>query len=132
MAEPPIVLADELAIRRTLAAYCHHLDDGDFSGLAHQFTEDGSYTYGSTHTSGRAELESWFAEMNPAERRGKHLSTNVVVDMEGDQAVASSDYLFLRIVDGTVTPVFTGRYRDELVRAESGWLIRSRVVTPLT
>ncbi len=74
MAESQIALADELTIRRTLAAYCHHLDDGDFSGLAHQFTEDGTYTYGQTRASGRAELESWFAEMNPPERRGKHLT----------------------------------------------------------
>ena len=28
------------------AAYCHHLDGGDFSSLARRFTEDGSYTYG--------------------------------------------------------------------------------------
>ena len=132
MAEPPIALADELAIRRTLAAYCHHLDDGDFSGLAHRFTEDGSYTYGPAHASGRATLESWFEEMNPPERRGKHLTMNVIVDVEGDRAVAYSDYLFVRMVDGAPMPVFSGRYRDELVRAGSGWLIRSRVVTPLT
>ena len=132
MAEPPITLADELAIRRTLAAYCHHLDDGDFSSLAHRFTEDGSYTYGTADLSGRATLESWFAEMNPPERRGKHLTMNVIVDVEGDRAFAYSDYLFVRIVDGTLTPLFSGRYRDELVRAEGGWLIQSRVVTPLT
>lgn len=132
MAEPPITPADELAIRRTLAAYCHHLDGGDFSSLARRFTEDGSYTYGTADMSGRATLESWFAETNPPERRGKHLTTNVIVDVEGDRAFAYSDYLFVRIVDGALTPLFSGRYRDELVRAEGGWLIRSRVVTPLT
>jgi hypothetical protein len=54
MADPSIALADELAIRRTPAAYDYHLDDGDFSSLAHRFTEDGSYTYGWAHASGRA------------------------------------------------------------------------------
>ncbi len=132
MAESPVAPTDELAVRRTLAAYCHHLDDGDFSGLAHRFTEDGSYTYGTAHVSGRDSLESWFAEMNPPERRGKHLTMNVIVDVEGDRAVAHSDYLFVRVVDGTPTPLFSGRYRDELLRAGGGWLISSRVVTPLT
>lgn len=132
MADPPIALGDELAIRRTLAAYCHHLDDGDFSSLAHPFTEHGSFTYGPAHASGRARLESWFAGMNPPERRGKHLTMNVIVDVEGDRAVAYSDYLFVRIVDGTLTPLFSGRYHDDLLRAEGGWLIRWRVVTPLT
>jgi hypothetical protein len=131
VAEPRITPADEFAIRRTLAAYCHHLDDGEFSGLAHRFTEDGSYTYGAAHVSGRDSLESWFAEMNPPERRGKHLTMNVIIDVEGDRAVAHSDYLFVRIVDGTLTPLFSGRYRDELLRAEGVWLISSRVVTPL-
>jgi hypothetical protein len=100
VADSPIDLADDLAIRRTLAAYCHHLDDGDFSGLAHQFTQDGSFTYGPSHPSGRTTLEPWFAEMNPPERRGKHLTMNVVIDVEGDRAVAYSDYLFVRVVDG--------------------------------
>ncbi len=56
----------------------------------------------------------------------------MIVDVEGDHAVAYSDYLFVRIVEGTVTPLFTGRYHDEFVRAEGGSLIRSRVVSPLT
>jgi 3-phenylpropionate/cinnamic acid dioxygenase small subunit len=70
--------------------------------------------------------------MNPPERRGTHLTTNVIVDVGGGQAVVYSDYLLVRIVDGTLTPLFSGRYHDDLVRGEGGWLIRSRVVTPLT
>ena len=111
-------------------AYCHHLDDGDFSGLSHRFTEDGSYTYGTAHVSGR-DSGIVVREMNPPERRGKHLTMNVIVDVEGDRAVAHSDYLFV-LVNGTPTPLFSGRYRDELLRAGGGWLISSRVVTPLT
>jgi 3-phenylpropionate/cinnamic acid dioxygenase small subunit len=132
VADRPIVLADELAVHRTLAAYCQHLDDGDFSGLAHQFSENGSFTFGQAHASGRAMLESWFAERNPPERRDKHLTMNVIVDVEGDRAVASSDFLFVRMVDGTLTPLYAGRYRDELVRGDGRWMIRTRVVTPLT
>jgi 3-phenylpropionate/cinnamic acid dioxygenase small subunit len=126
-----IALSDALAVRKMLAAYCHRLDDGDFSGLAHLFTDDGSYSYGPAQISGRPALESWSAEMNPPERRGKHLTVNLMLDVEDDRAVASSDYLFVR-VGGILTPLFSGRCRDDLVRAEDGWRIRSRVVEPLT
>ena len=127
-----IAVADELAIRRTLAAYCQHLDDGDFGALAHQFTSDGSMTYGdSGGASGRPDIEAWFAEMNPPERRGRHLTVNAIVDVEGDRATVSSDFAFLRFVDGELRPLFTGRYHDEFVRTEGRWLIRRRMVAPL-
>jgi 3-phenylpropionate/cinnamic acid dioxygenase small subunit len=123
-----IAVADELAIRRTLAAYCQHLDDGDFSAVAHQFTPDGSITFGDRGgATGRAEIEAWYAERNPPERRGRHLTLNTIVDLEGDHATAWSDFAFLGFVVGELRPLFAGRYHDEFVRAEGGWLIARRV-----
>ena len=127
-----IAIADELAIRRTLAAYCQHLDDGDFGALAHQFTTDGSFAYGQQGANGRAELEAWFAANNPPERRGKHMTMNTIIDLEGDSAKAWSDFAFLGFVKESIRPLFTGRYHDDFVRAEGRWLIRRRVVAPLT
>ena len=127
-----VAVEDELAIRRTLAAYCQHLDDGDFGALAHQFTPDGTMTYGDVGgASGRDDIEAWFAGMNPPERRGRHLTVNAVIDVEGDRATVASDFAFLRFVDGELRPLFTGRYHDEFVRAEGRWLIQRRVAAPL-
>jgi len=123
-----IAVADELAIRRTVAAYCQHLDDGDFAAVAHQFTPDGSITFGDRGgASGRAEIEAWYAERNPPERRGRHLTVNTVVDLDGDRATAWSDFAFLGFVDGELRLLFAGRYHDEFVRAGGRWLIATRV-----
>jgi hypothetical protein len=83
-------LGDELAIRRTLAIYCHRCDDGDFAGLVDQFTPDGSFSYVGEVVSGRERLREWFESRQPPERRGRHLTTNTVVDIDGDRAHALS------------------------------------------
>ena len=124
-----IALADELGIRRTLAAYCQHLDDGEFAALAHQFTTDGTITFEDrgAGASGRAEIETWFSESYTPERRGKHLTVNTIVDLDGDRATARSDFAFLGFVDGELRPLYIGRYHDDFVRAEGRWLIQRRV-----
>jgi hypothetical protein len=121
-------VADELAIGRVLHAYCQLLEDGDFAALADQFAPQGSYSYAGEVVTGRTALQEWFAEHNPPERRGKHLTVNAIVDVRGDQAEVTSDFLFIRVVDGAVTPVFAGRYFDVLTRTEGRWVIESRVI----
>jgi ketosteroid isomerase-like protein len=122
-----IAVADELAIRRTLAAYCQHLDDGDFAALAHQFTADGAVMFEDRNGAhGRAEIEAWFAESYTPERRGRHMTVNTIIDLDGDQATARSDFAFLGFLDGHLRPLFAGRYHDDFVRAEGRWLIRQR------
>src|SRR6516225_8373351 len=105
-----IEIADELGIRRTLAAYCQHLDDGDFGALAHQFTADGTIQFEDRNgATGRAEIEAWFAESSTPERRGRHLTVNTII-----------------VLDGELRPLFAGRYHDDFVRDEGRWLIRQR------
>jgi 3-phenylpropionate/cinnamic acid dioxygenase small subunit len=123
-----ITIADELGIRRTLAAYCQHLDDGDFAALAHQFAPDGSISFGdSGAANGRVDIEAWFSGGYTPERRGKHLSVNTIVDLDGDRATARSDFAFFGFVEGELRPLFVGRYYDDFVRAEGRWLIARRV-----
>jgi ketosteroid isomerase-like protein len=129
MAEPAV--ADELAIRRTMAAYCQHLDDGEFEALAALFTPEGSFDYAGQGAAGRAAIAAWFAERNP-QRRGKHLTMNVVIAVDGDRASASSDFLYLSVGNGAITPSITGRYDDRFTRAEGRWLIERRTVAPFT
>lgn len=124
-------LRDDLAIRETLARYCHTCDDGAFEALGALFAEDGSFEYAGALTSGRAALVAHFARIQPPERRGKHLTSNVVVALDGDRATAVSDWVFLVLVDGVPTPRLTGRYRDELVREQGEWVFARRVVEPL-
>jgi hypothetical protein len=43
---------EELAIRRTLACYCHYVDDGRFADLADLFAPDGSFVLGTISATG--------------------------------------------------------------------------------
>jgi hypothetical protein len=121
-------LHDELAIRRTLAIYCHRCDDGDFAELVDQFTTDGSFAYLGEEVTGHEQLRAWFESKQPPDRRGKHLTMNTVVDIDGDRAHAVSDFVFLRLVDGSPSPAVAGRYRDELHCVNGRWLIDRREV----
>jgi hypothetical protein len=119
-------LRDELAVKRTLAAYCHLCDDGDFARLVELFTFDGSVAFGEEVVTGRDALMTWFAKRQPPEQRGKHLTMNIIVDIDGNRAEAVSDYVFLRLVDGAITPAIAGRYRDRLGRDGTRWMIERR------
>jgi 3-phenylpropionate/cinnamic acid dioxygenase small subunit len=123
-------LADELAIRQTLAIYCHHCDDAKFDELVDQFTSDGSFSYQGEVMRGHEQLRAWFEDKQPPDRRGKHLTTNSVVDIDGDRAYAKSDFVFLRLPEGSTNPVIAvaGRYHDELHRIGDRWLIDRREV----
>jgi hypothetical protein len=122
------VLEDELAVRRILAIYCHRCDDGEFAKLVDLFTPEGSFAYQGEAVTGHEQLRDWFEDRQPPERRGKHLTTNTVIDIDGDRAHGESDFVFLRLVDGSPSPAVTGRYRDELHRVNGRWLIHRREV----
>jgi hypothetical protein len=130
-------LVDDLAIRRVLASYCQLLDDGKFDALSELFTPDGSFSYAGAAVSGRAAIEEWFTSSQPPERRGKHLTLNVLIDVDGDHdhdhATVTSDYLWVRSVGGDISLGLAGRYQDTLVRTDEGcWLIARRVAQPMT
>jgi uncharacterized protein (TIGR02246 family) len=122
---------DERAIQRLLAEYCHLCDDGDFDALVDRFTPDGSFVMGDRVASGREALLRWFERRQPPERRGKHAMTNVIIEVQGDHADVRSDYVFLAFVDGALTPLMAGRYRDELHCADGSWRFARREATAL-
>lgn len=121
----------ELGVRRTLAEYCHHCDDAEFERLVELFTPDGVFVFLDDVVTGRPALAAWFAERQSAERRGKHLTTNTVVDIDGDRAVAVSDFVFVIVTRDGVKPTMTGRYHDSLTRVDGLWLFARREATLL-
>jgi hypothetical protein len=120
---------DELGILRTLAEYCQRCDDGNFDDLLALFAPDAVLAYGDAQAIGLEELRAFFVERQGlVGRRGKHLTLNSVVDIEGNRAHALSDFLYLRMEDGVLTPVYTGRYRDDLVRGDVRWCFTRRQI----
>jgi hypothetical protein len=121
--------SEELAIRRTLACYCHYIDDGRFADLVDLFAPDGSFVLGTIAATGRGELLGLFEERQGGpEQRGRHLTLNTVIDLVGTTARARSDFVFLKLVDGRPTPVGAGRYHDDLVQIDGQWRFACRRV----
>ncbi len=124
-------LLDERDITRLLAQYCQFCDDGRFDELVDCFTPDAEFLYGSQAATGTAALRDFFVAAQPPERRGKHITTNVVVEVEGDSATASSDFVFFARAGNELVVRVVGRYRDELLRDAGTWRIQRREAVPL-
>ena len=124
---------DELAILRTLADYCIRCDDGDFAGLIDLFAADGVLAYSESQARGSDALLAFYeASQGLPEQRGKHLTTNAVIDVDGDRATARSDFAFFRFVDGIFTATVGGRYHDEFVRTDGRWRFARRKIRRLS
>lgn len=54
------------------------------------------------------------------------MMSNTIIDVDGDRAVAVSDYVLPTKVEGRLVPLITGRYRDELPRSGYRWQISRR------
>ena len=124
---------DELAIHRILARYCHTIDDGTFDEFAVLWADDAEFVLRGTVTRGRDAIHDAIEAMQPPERRGRHLTMNAVVDVDGDAARAVSDFLFFGRDPGAPADVpaelrYLGRYRDQLVRTDVGWQFRRREI----
>jgi SnoaL-like domain len=125
------LVLDEVLIRQTLARFCLLIDDGRFDELTEWFTADGTVIVRGASFVGRDAIRNWLSASNPPDKRGKHLTTNIVVDVDGDHADCAADFLFLNFVDGQLNPAFVGRYADQLVRVEGRWLFKSRTIAIL-
>ena len=115
---------DRASIRDLLARYCHSFDGGDADGVAELFTEDGVFdpgVPGFESVEGRDVIRGFVGSM-PA-GMVHHMTTDDVYDVDGD--VAAGIASFIVVAKGAI--VTTGRYHDDLVRADGVWRIRRRV-----
>jgi uncharacterized protein (TIGR02246 family) len=126
-----IVGDDEDQVRRTLAGYCQLLDDGDFERWIELFADDARLIFAGQISDGRPSIRAYMERVQPPEGRGKHITANIVVDVDGDSASAHTDYLFVRPTDEGPVPVAIGRYDDELVRDGARWRFRQRAISLL-
>ncbi len=123
-------LIADAEIRRTLARYCHLIDDGDFDGLGGCFAAEASIEAFGRTRDGREAVIALLAKAMPPANRGKHLTCNTVVsdaaasDDGSLRASALSDFAFVG-PDGSIV---TGRYADEFIRTDGTWLIARRTI----
>jgi ketosteroid isomerase-like protein len=122
---------DEDGIRRTIAEYSQRCDDGHFDRWAELFTEDARLEFGEQTTEGRAAIKAYMERVQAPAARGKHITGNTLIDVDGDTAAATTDYLFVRPSAGGLELIATGRYYDRLVRDGSRWQFSQRAITML-
>lgn len=129
------VLEDREEIRQLLIDYGRTLDRRDFEAFAKLFTDDAEYVGGAASAiKGPAaiakSLEDTFKK-NPTGVRSPnfHLFANEVIQVDGNLATAVSKGLFMVPNSANVPQIeMIASYEDVLVRGDSGWRFKKRVV----
>jgi uncharacterized protein (TIGR02246 family) len=122
-------LVDQTAINQLTARYNRAFDEGRAEDYAATFTEDGALAVvGGDVVEGRAELARMVRE---AEVTLCHVTTNAIIEVDGDTATQEVQLLFYALDDArtSITLMSSGRYSDTLVRTEDGWRFKRRTAT---
>ena len=123
--------ADKNAIRELLATYCFHLDSYRFAEMAALFTEDGVWDTAFGKGAGRAgivaQAESIGKPGAPRPRR-VHLTTNIVIDLRGDEAAVMSNWSVIQNSETGPKVGSAGAYRDQVVKRDGRWLFQYRKI----
>jgi uncharacterized protein (TIGR02246 family) len=125
-------VSDHDEIRGLVASYCQCCDDGRFEEFAQLFAPDAQFAVmGKVHEGREAIVGFMGAAMTP-ERRGKHLTSNTLIDLDADnaEATALTDYMFVaRRSEGGFAITSVGRYHDRVVRSpDGGWQFARREI----
>ena len=118
-------------IRNLLGRYCEVMDAGDWAGLgalfAHGRLTDGSDNEVAAGADAVARLYEGLVLLHDGSPRTRHLTTNPVVEVDGDAATCRSSFAVLQQVgDGPLVPVAAGRYRDRFTRGDGAWRFAKR------
>lgn len=113
-------------IRNLLGTYCEVMDAADWPALGRLFAQgrltDGDGNEVAAGSDAVARLYAGLVVLHDGSPRTRHLTTNPVIEVDGEHAVCRSCFAVLQQVDsGPLAPVAAGRYRDQFRRDESGW-----------
>jgi hypothetical protein len=123
--------AEKNAIRELLATYCFHLDNYRFTDMAALFTEDGTWDTAFGKGTGPAGIVAQAESIGTpgaARPRRVHLTTNIVIDLKGDEATVESNWTVIQNSPGGPKIGSGGAYQDQVVRQGGKWLFRYRKI----
>ena len=117
-------------VRAAIATYTQALDDGRTDDVVATFCPDGSCEMpGLGVFSGSDALREAYAGWKPA-RPQRHLVLNTVVtSWEGDEAHATSDFVFVLKGESRWAVELVGRYHDVLRNEDGTWRFHHRAAT---
>lgn len=125
------------AIHGLLVRYLTAVDDGRFDDMAGMFADA---TYRVAHADGDTvstyrgveQVRNFCSQVKihpDGTPRTRHLVTNVHIEVDGDEAEATSAVVVLQQTERLpLQPIATGRYRDRLVRRAQAWQFADRLV----
>lgn len=120
-------MQDKDEIRELLARYCFCLDADDFEAMAALFTPDGVWETAFGTGTGREGIVAQARSIAQGERpRRVHLTTNIVIDLEGEAASVRSNWLLFQNAPSGPAIGSGGAYYDQLVKVAGRWMFRHR------
>jgi hypothetical protein len=121
---------DDYSIRRLMAVYSQLIDDGRWDEWGELFTEDAVFTVWGQAYLGREEIVRAISGMQSG-LPGKHVAFATVVELDGDRALAWTD--FLGVADTgpgqwgrSYGIASAARYYDRLTRHDGRWRFSRR------
>lgn len=121
--------ADISEISNVLIRYATGIDSKDWDAFRSCFTDDVYADYGTTGCwEGVDSITKWMAETHAPMPATNHMMSNIVVEVDGDRASATSYVHAVLVINAerTQTVDAVGTYHDVLVRTGDGWRIRER------
>lgn len=124
-------LEEKDAIRDVLAEYCFCLDAGRFEDMAALFAEDGTWHTDFGKGIGRAGIVEHARGLHAGDappRGAVHLTSNIVIRLEGDSAHVRSNWIMVHNTDAGPAISSAGSYTDDMVKQDGRWLFRYRKI----
>jgi SnoaL-like domain len=118
-------------IRKVLVSYATAIDTRDWTMLRRCFTADAHCDYGDIGSWLSAdELVAFMDQTHLGFGPTKHILTNFVIDIDGDQATSCTYiHAVLTVTDASGSWIeFIGDQNDQLVRTAQGWRVSKRVL----
>jgi len=127
-------IEDREAITRLLMEYGRSLDNRDFATYSNLFATHGEWIGSGNFGSYRgpaaikAAMEKTFANAKDIPKGTNfHIMSNVIIDLQGDRATASSKWIFYTLDKAKPEAAIAGRYDDVLIRENGTWKFLKRV-----
>ncbi|MFN8204872.1 MAG: nuclear transport factor 2 family protein [Solirubrobacteraceae bacterium] len=120
--------ADRVEILELSARYIQAIDAYDVDACLATLTDDGHVEV-PTGRHDREELAANLRQLRDLGGRYRHLTTQSVIEIDGDEATQRSYFLFLDLADGATALANSGTYDDRLRRTPDGWRFVSRRTT---
>lgn len=126
------MISDEQQIANLVYRYAELIDTGDYEGLGALFehavvTTDASDDVRQGAAAMTAQMTQWTKKHPDGTPRTRHVTSNLIVDVDGDTATCRSYYTVFQQTDKIpLQPIISGRYHDEFRRIDGRWWFTKR------